>query len=83
MGKKYNFITIGSATLDNFIESDKSIIASYAGKEGEMEFMCFPYGSKVEIDDFSIKKEGNFIVLSATNASGDTETLKIALRSGS
>lgn len=53
MGKKYDFITIGSATLDNFIESDKSIIASYAGKEGELEFMCFPYGSKVEIDDFS------------------------------
>ncbi len=44
----------------------------------------FDFGFEtIEIDDFSIKKEGNFIVLSATNASGDTETLKIGLRSGS
>ncbi|MBO4414905.1 MAG: DUF4860 domain-containing protein [Lachnospiraceae bacterium] len=44
----------------------------------------FDFGFEtIEIDDFSIKKEGNFIILSATNASGDTETLKIGLRSGS
>ncbi len=51
--KEYDFITIGSATLDNFIESDKAYIINASSIERQSEFMCFPYGSKVEIDDFS------------------------------
>lgn len=44
----------------------------------------FEFGFEtIEIDDFSIRKENNFVILNATNASGDTETLKITLRSGS
>ena len=35
----------------------------------------------MEIDDFSVKKDGDNISLSAANASGDRETLTIALRS--
>ncbi len=53
MAKKYDFITIGSATIDYFIESDQSIIANFSTITAENEFMCFPYGAKVEIDDFS------------------------------
>ncbi len=42
----------------------------------------FEFGFEtIEIDDFTIGKEGNFIVLSAANASGDRETLKLTLRS--
>ncbi|MBR4725716.1 MAG: DUF4860 domain-containing protein [Lachnospiraceae bacterium] len=42
----------------------------------------FDFGFEtIEIDDFSIEKQGNFIVLSAANASGDKETLKLTLRS--
>ncbi|MBE7706250.1 MAG: carbohydrate kinase family protein [Cyanobacteria bacterium SIG30] len=51
--KKYDFMTIGSATIDYFIESDQSIIASYSTIKAQNELMCFPYGAKIEIDDFS------------------------------
>ena len=42
----------------------------------------FEFGFEtMEIDDFSVAKDGNNISLSAANASGDRETLTIALRS--
>ena len=42
----------------------------------------FDFGFEtVEIDDFTIAKEGGCIVLSAENASGDKETLCLTLRS--
>lgn len=49
----FDVITIGSATLDVFIESDSANIVSVFSKERKSEFMSFPYGSKVEIDGFS------------------------------
>lgn len=52
MSKKYDFITIGSATIDYFIESDQSVIAKYSKMGSQKEFMCFEYGAKVEIDEF-------------------------------
>ncbi len=52
MSKKYDFITIGSATIDYFVESDQSIIASYSTMKTQFDLMCFRYGSKVEIDEF-------------------------------
>jgi sugar/nucleoside kinase (ribokinase family) len=52
-GNEYDFITIGSATLDNFIESDKASIINASSIEKQSEFLCFPYGSKIEIDGFS------------------------------
>lgn len=49
----FDVITIGSATLDVFIESDSANIVSVSSKDKRSDFMSFPYGSKVEIDDFS------------------------------
>jgi len=49
----FDVITIGSATLDVFIESDSANIVSVCSKDKRSDFMSFPYGSKVEIDDFS------------------------------
>jgi len=49
----FDVITIGSATLDVFIESDSANIVSVSSKDRRSDFMSFPYGSKVEIDDFS------------------------------
>jgi len=49
----FDVITIGSATIDVFVESDAANIVSVSTKEKDTEFMAFPYGSKLEIDGFS------------------------------
>lgn len=49
----FDVITIGSATLDIFVESDGANIVSVNSLKKKTEFMSFPYGAKVEIDGFS------------------------------
>lgn len=49
----FDVITIGSATMDAFIESDEANIVSVNSVQKNVEFMAFPYGAKLEIDDFS------------------------------
>lgn len=46
-------ITIGSATMDVFVESDDANIVSVYTKNKKSEFMSYPYGAKVEITDFA------------------------------
>jgi len=62
----YDFITIGSATQDVFVQSDVASIVSVSHMMGKDEFMCFPYGAKTEIADFS-KNLGGGAVNTATN----------------
>lgn len=62
----FDVITIGSATLDVFIESDDAKIVSVYSKEKRSDFMSFPYGSKIEIDDFS-RNIGGGAINTATN----------------
>lgn len=49
----YDFITIGSATIDAFVECDGADIVSVSTKNAKTEFMAYPYGAKMEIDSFS------------------------------
>ena len=62
----YDFITIGSATQDVFIQSDAASIVSVSQPTKKSEFMSFPYGAKTEIADFS-KALGGGAVNTATN----------------
>ena len=62
----YDFITIGSATQDVFVQSDVASIVSVSQIEKKSEFMSFPYGAKTEIADFS-KNLGGGAVNTATN----------------
>ena len=62
----YDFITIGSATQDVFIQSDVASIVSVSQIQKKSEFMSFPYGAKTEIADFS-KNLGGGAVNTATN----------------
>ncbi len=62
----YDFITIGSATQDVFIQSDVASIVSVSQVAKKSEFMSFPYGAKTEIADFS-KNLGGGAVNTATN----------------
>lgn len=49
----YDFITIGSATVDAFVECDDADIVSVSTKSMKTEFMAYPYGAKLEIDSFN------------------------------
>ena len=55
MGK---IITIGSATMDVFVECDDANIVSVCTKDHCKDFMSYPYGSKIDISTFSSKVGG-------------------------
>lgn len=46
-------ITIGSATMDVFVECDEANIVSVCSKDKSSDFMSYPYGSKIDISTFS------------------------------
>jgi sugar/nucleoside kinase (ribokinase family) len=56
-----NIVTIGSATMDVFVECDDANIVSVCKKDKKSEFMSYPYGSKVEITDFTTQVGGGGI----------------------
>ena len=56
--KKYDFVTIGSATLDIFVETPEARIVSVSAPASKNEFMSFPYGSKVDIENFAFEIGG-------------------------
>ena len=53
-----DIITIGSATMDVFVESSEANIVSVFSKDKKSEFMSYPYGAKIEIEDFSSQVGG-------------------------
>lgn len=59
-------ITIGSATMDVFVECDDANIVSVRKKDKKSEYMSYPYGSKIEITDFASQVGGGG-VNTATN----------------
>lgn len=54
----YDVITIGSATMDVFVQCDDANILSVQTKDKKSEFMSYPYGAKVEISDFTSQVGG-------------------------
>lgn len=57
----FDVITIGSATMDVFVECDDANIVSVRKKDKKTEFMSYPYGSKLEITDFDSQIGGGGI----------------------
>ena len=55
---KFDIITIGSATMDVFVECDEANIVSVSTKKDKSEFMSYPYGAKVEVTDFASNTGG-------------------------
>lgn len=51
-------ITIGSATMDVFVECEDANIVSVSTKNKKSEFMSYPYGAKIEITDFASRVGG-------------------------
>ncbi len=48
----FDVITVGSATLDAFIETDAAAVVSVSSLNTKKDFMSYPYGSKIEIYNF-------------------------------
>ncbi len=65
----FDFITMGSATLDAFIETDAANIVSVSSVNNKKEFMAYPYGAKIEIDKFDFQTGGGAINTAANFAS--------------
>ena len=59
-------ITIGSATMDVFVECDDASIVSVRQKAKKREFMSYEYGAKIEVNDFASNVGGGG-VNTATN----------------
>lgn len=54
----FDVITIGSATMDVFVECDDANIVSAETKCAKSEYMCYPYGAKVEVTNFTSNTGG-------------------------
>ncbi|MGN0030510.1 MAG: carbohydrate kinase family protein [Candidatus Gastranaerophilaceae bacterium] len=70
-------ITIGSATMDVFVECDDAAVVSVRRKEKSTEFMSYPYGSKLEITDFDSQVGGGGVNTATNFANLDLETSAI------
>ena len=46
-------VTIGSATMDVFVESDEANIVSVCAKDRNSDFMSYPYGAKIDMTSFA------------------------------
>ena len=57
----FDIVTIGSATVDVFVQSNSANVVSVAAKDRNTQFMSYPYGSKLEIDEFSFAVGGGGI----------------------
>ena len=64
----YDFITIGSATLDVFVGTDEANIVSVTNINRKLDFMSFPYGSKLDINEFSFDIGGGAVNTAANFA---------------
>lgn len=61
-----DIVTIGSATMDVFVECDDAAVVSVSKIDKKASFMSYPYGSKVEISNFDTQVGGGG-VNTATN----------------
>lgn len=73
----FDFITIGSATMDVFVETQDARIVSVSSPESKSEFMSFPYGSKLDVDNFAFEIGGGALntALNFANLGFDTATI--------
>lgn len=54
----FDIVTIGSATVDVFVETEDARIVYVSTKDSSNDFMAYPYGSKMEIENFSTQIGG-------------------------
>lgn len=70
-------ITIGSATMDVFVECDEANIVSVCTKDHNSDFMSYPYGSKIDISSFDSNVGGGGVNTACNFANLGFETSAI------
>lgn len=70
-------ITIGSATMDVFVECDEANIVSVCSKTKNSDFMSYPYGSKIDISNFASNVGGGGVNTASNFANLGFETSAI------
>jgi sugar/nucleoside kinase (ribokinase family) len=73
----FDVITVGSATIDAFIETDAANIVSVSSIDNKKDFMAYPYGAKIEIDNFTLETGGGAINTATNFASLGLKTSTI------
>ena len=69
--------TIGSATMDVFVECDKANIVSVCTKDNCADFMSYPYGAKIDMSNFSSNMGGGGVntAMNFSNLGYDTSAI--------
>ena len=69
--------TIGSATMDVFVESDAANIVSVSSPDRSSDFMSYPYGSKIDMTSFSTNVGGGGVntAMNFANLGFDTSAI--------
>ncbi len=69
--------TIGSATMDVFVECDEANIVSVCSKNRNSEFMSYPYGAKIDMSNFSSNLGGGGVntAMNFANLGYDTSAI--------
>ena len=70
-------LTIGSATMDVFVECDEANIVSVCSKNKDSEFMSYTYGAKIDITTFSSNVGGGGVNTACNFANLGFETSAI------
>ena len=73
----YDVITIGSATIDSFVESEAANIVSVSTKANSTDFMSYPYGAKVEVESYKTAVGGGGLNAAANFANLGLKTSAI------
>lgn len=63
-----DIVTIGSATMDVFVECNDATVVTVNSINKKSEFMSYPYGSKVEISNFDTQVGGGGVNTAANFA---------------
>ncbi|MEW5819639.1 MAG: carbohydrate kinase family protein [Cyanobacteriota bacterium] len=72
--KKFDIVSIGGATQDVFVKSDLSKILKFRDLFTEIEFLCFSYGSKLNIDEVLFDVGGGAVNTSINFANLDLKS---------
>ncbi|MCR5266108.1 MAG: carbohydrate kinase family protein [Cyanobacteria bacterium RUI128] len=69
--------TIGSATMDVFVECDDANIVSVCAKDRSADFMSYPYGAKIDMSGFSSNLGGGGVntAMNFANLGYDTSAI--------
>lgn len=73
----YKVVTIGSATMDAFVECDDACVSSVRYKHETLNFMSYPYGGKLDITEFDAQIGGGGLntALNFANLGLDTSAI--------